>query len=718
MPDLKEGTQPVSRKLRFDVFEVDRYSGELRKYGVRIPLQSRPFQALVFLLQHANDVVPREELQKHLWPADVFVDFEHGLNTAIRKIRRALNDDAANPRFIETVGRLGYRFLVPVEIQDTVPSAQRPATTPVADILPTSSPQVAALREPVVSETTKPGRWRSVGWSLAASLFILVLLLAYYSRPEMPRPRISRAVQLTKSGGVRAREPLFTDGPRLYYQLTGPLASDWELRQVLLNGNEDTPAGVPAGRFRIHGLSPDDTEFLATSFIDGQSTVWTVPVSGGSPHRIGNLIADDISWSHDGKWFAYAQADQLFLAKPDGTSSYRLTKVPEGSSSIDHVRWSPDDRRIRFTVITPTTRALWEIGADGSNLRKMQFPWPGREMECCGEWSRDGRYFVFKSQREQISNLWALEEKADWWRRTNPDPVQLTFGPVNYYEPLPSRDGHSIFATGVEPSGELVRYDAGRKDFVPFLDGRSWAHLAFSRDGQWMAYVAYPEGTLWRARSDGTEQLQLTFPPLQAGAPRWSADGERIAFHAIEPGQVWKDYLISAQGGNPDPFPEEAASQSSPDWVPDRDALTYSRDNAAANHALYIFDRRSGHTEKIAGSEGLYGPLWSPNGRFLMAVDVPADRLVLVDLTSGKRTPIAASVQWPAWSPDSKYIYFARFGVNSIFRVRVPDGKEEKFLSLPFRVAPWPFTVAQDGSVVLLREHGRYNVYALSLAPG
>jgi Tol biopolymer transport system component len=529
---------------------------------------------------------------------------------------------------------------------------------------------------------------------------------------------MSRVVQLTKSGGVRAREPLFTDGPRVYYQSTGPLASDWQLRQVLLNGNEDTPAGVPTDRFRIHGLSPDDTEFLATSFVDGQSTVWTVPVSGGSPHRIGNLVADDISWSHDGQWFAYAQSDQLFLAKPDGTASHLLARVPEGSSRIDHVRWSPDDRRIRFTVITPTTRALWEVGADGGNLRKMQFPWRGKEMECCGEWTHDGKYFVFKSQREQISNLWALEEKAGWWRRANPDPVQLTFGPVNYYEPTPSRDGRTIFATGVEPSGELVRYDADRKDFVPFLDGRSWAHLAFSRDGEWMAYVAYPEGTLWRAHSDGTEQLQLTFPPLQVGAPRWSADGERIAFHAIEPGQLWKDYLISAQGGNPEPFPEEAESQSSPDWVPDRDALTYSRDNAAANHALYIFDRKSGHSEKISGTEGLYGSLWSPNGQYLIAEDVPADRLVLVDLKSGKRTQIAgAAVQWPSWSPDSKYIYFARFGVNSLFRVRVADGKEEKFLSLPFRVAPWPFTVIPDGSVVLLRENGRYNVYALSLTP-
>ncbi len=119
MPHLQDDTKPTGGKLRFGVFEADPRSGELLKYGVRIPLQRRPFEALLFLLQHANAVVTREELQKHLWSSDVFVDFDHGLNTAIRKVRRALNDDAGEPRYIETVGRLGYRFLLPVEIQQT-----------------------------------------------------------------------------------------------------------------------------------------------------------------------------------------------------------------------------------------------------------------------------------------------------------------------------------------------------------------------------------------------------------------------------------------------------------------------------------------------------------------------------------------------------------------------------------------------------------------------
>jgi Tol biopolymer transport system component/DNA-binding winged helix-turn-helix (wHTH) protein len=713
--------QRRDEKLRFDVYEADPRSGELRKHGIRIRLEDRPFRALLILLSHANELVTREELQKRLWPSDVFIDFDHGLNTVVRKIRRALNDNADEPRFIETVGGRGYRFLARVEQQSGLAPQQPAAESPVPKpfIVPQVAQEAAVPAERASPEIKRTyfGRRRAI---LAITASALVLLLAYVLRPAMRLPQVGRIVQLTKSGLAWHQEPLYTDGPRIYYQSVGPQASNWQLRQILLNGNEDTPAGVPAVRFRIRGLSPDDTEFVAISHGE-PSAVWTLPVANGSPRRVGNLVADDIAWSHDGNTFAYAQGYQLFLAKADGTSSRSLTSVPVDSGrivseGIDHVRWSPDDRQLRFTLRTTTTQALWEVGADGRNLHELRFPWPGKEMECCGEWTRDGRYFVFKSNREGISNLWALEEKSDWWRRPTREPVQLTSGPMNYYEPIPSRNGKSIFAVGAQPSGELVRYDAERKEFVPFLGGRSYAQLAFTRDKQWMAYVDYPEGTLWRARSDGTEQLQLTFPPLQTGTPSWSRDGKRIAFFAVQPGQLAKDYVISAEGGNPEPFPPEPLSQQGPNWMPGGDSLIYCRAYGAENPGLYQYDLRSGRSEKIPGTDGLYGAVWSPDGRYLSAVDAATDVLLLVDLKTGKRTKITGPARWPTWSADSQYLYFTRDGIKWILRVRVPDGREEQFLELPFRVSPWPFTLAPDGSFILLREHGRYDVYALSLS--
>src|SRR5438128_12611288 len=109
-------------RLRFGVFELDLRAGELRKRGLRIRLQQQPFQVLAMLLERAGQVVGREELQKALWPADTFVDFDHGLNRAINKIREALGDSAESPRFVETVARRGYRFLAEVRVADPAPA--------------------------------------------------------------------------------------------------------------------------------------------------------------------------------------------------------------------------------------------------------------------------------------------------------------------------------------------------------------------------------------------------------------------------------------------------------------------------------------------------------------------------------------------------------------------------------------------------------------------
>jgi len=127
----------TSIRLRFSVFEVDLRAGELRKRGLRIRLQEQPFQVLAMLLERAGEVVTREELQKKLWPVDTFVDFDHGLNKAINKIRDALGDSAESPRFVETVARRGYRFLAEVK---------------GADAAPVGSPECAGINRHVVGD--------------------------------------------------------------------------------------------------------------------------------------------------------------------------------------------------------------------------------------------------------------------------------------------------------------------------------------------------------------------------------------------------------------------------------------------------------------------------------------------------------------------------------------------------------------------------------------
>jgi DNA-binding winged helix-turn-helix (wHTH) protein len=122
---MKELTTPP-RPIRFGVFEVDLRSGELRKQGLKIKLQDQPFEVLAMLLEHPGELVTREELQKQLWPKDTFVDFEHSLNTSVKKLREALGDDADNPRVVETLHRRGYRFIYPVEGAPVAPAGDCP----------------------------------------------------------------------------------------------------------------------------------------------------------------------------------------------------------------------------------------------------------------------------------------------------------------------------------------------------------------------------------------------------------------------------------------------------------------------------------------------------------------------------------------------------------------------------------------------------------------
>jgi DNA-binding winged helix-turn-helix (wHTH) protein len=170
-------------RVRFGVFELDLRTGELRKRGLRIRLQEQPFQVLAMLLQKPRELVTREELRQRLWTADTFVDFDHGLNKAINKIRGALGDSAASPRFIETVARRGYRFIAEVGSVETVPLATSTlATSPLAkpDVLPPPDRGQLVVAEPTASHTRVDGRlvWTISGVALALVSAVGWIMLA------------------------------------------------------------------------------------------------------------------------------------------------------------------------------------------------------------------------------------------------------------------------------------------------------------------------------------------------------------------------------------------------------------------------------------------------------------------------------------------------------------------------------------------------------------
>ena len=143
--------------------------------------------------------------------------------------------------------------------------------------------------------------------------------------------------------------------------------------------------------------------------------------------------------------------------------------------------------------------------------------------------------------------------------------MQLTSGQLNSLSPVPSPDGKKLYVIGQKLRGELAHYDSKAHQWLPYLSGISAECVSFSRDGQWVAYSTFPEGALWRSRIDGSDRLQLTLSPMQALQSSWSPDGKRIAFMGRSPGGYWRIYLVSSEGGAPEPLlPEENAMKLTP----------------------------------------------------------------------------------------------------------------------------------------------------------
>jgi WD40 repeat protein len=407
----------------------------------------------------------------------------------------------------------------------------------------------------------------------------------------------------------------------------------------------------------------------------------------------------------------------------DGTGDHQLATA---RGDITDLAWSPDGGRIRLTV----DDALWEITSAGENLHPMLPDWKGPLGQCCGRWTPDGAFYLFLAGGNNevgptlggFEQIWTLDERRGLLRRASREPVQLTSGPIRWWQPVPSRDGERIFATGTTPRGELVRFDSKSNEFRPFLGGISAESVSFSRDGSQIAYVTYPDGILWRAKADGTERGQLTSPPLYPELCRWSPDGTQILFTAKRGVSRYAIYTVAAQGGSPQPVipTDDGMGQVDGNWSPNGHRIVYHVDP----HAVYILDIDTGQATKIAGGDGLWSPRWSPDGSYIAAMTSGGTATIkLFDLQAQRWSTLTENTGpwgYPTWSHDGKYIYALNFrGKPSVQRVSVPDGKLTPVvdLSTVHLIGSTLFWFGLDPNDVplTLRDNGTSDIYALTL---
>jgi len=537
---------------------------------------------------------------------------------------------------------------------------------------------------PSASPATKSKRlWP---WAVGVASLLAVVALILYLLP-VAAPKVTATTQITHDGYPMGN--MLTDGARVYVTQFRP--EGLVLAQVSVVGGETSANPTPVKSMTIHDISADHSQLLVGNVVPTGSRVtplWIVPLPAGSPHRLGNITASAAAWSRDGRLLVFIKDSDLFLANADGSDPHLLISVPGIPFAP---RFSPDGTRIRFSTLSPdNTSALWEVRTDGSKLHPLLPGWRTPTNEGTGRWTEDGRYYLFDSSTPSASNIFALRESTGLLGKSSPTPFQLTTGPIFYSFAIPDLSGRKVFVEGSQPRAELVRYDGKTKQFLPFLGGVSASDVAFSRDGKWITYSAVPDLTLWRCRVDGSERLQLTYPPAVASLPVWSPDGSQIAFISAQAGKPWKIFLVSAQGGSPEELLPENIGENDATWSPDGSQLAFGRVASLSTTQIdiQVVDMKTRKASSLPGSSGLFSPRWSPDGRYLAAISAEGShQLMLYDFKTQKWSEWLAeadNVNYPTWSADSRAMFYDSFATDNpkCHRIKLGEHKPEEVFSL------------------------------------
>jgi Tol biopolymer transport system component/DNA-binding winged helix-turn-helix (wHTH) protein len=616
------------RVIRFGVFELDLHATELRKAGARLNLPTQPFQVLTLLLERPGELVTREELRRRLWPDGTFVDFEHGVNAIVNRLRETLGDSADRPRFIETVPRRGYRFIAPVDngLKDGSAAHPRP-----------SGWRASRLMLPAVV----------IALAIGAAVSLYVYGLWPLSRPPM------RATPLTSLPG-QERYPSFSpDSNQIAFAWDGGNGDNQDIYIKVVG------AGVPL-RLTTHPAadqkpvwSSDGRHIAFVRLAEEGGGLFMIPALGGPERKIGSMVpehewAAGPSWSPDGKLLAFSEKPEaqaplsIFLSSIESLERRKLTSPPVGSVGDCAPAISPDGGRVAFIRVSAAGGVFLVPVAGGEPTRVTREHNPFCERLA---WTADGRELVFSTSAsggapESSSSLWRVSASGG-------TPERLTVGGDNAANPAISSRGNRLAYEQRSQNINIWRIDvptatqSSRSATKLIASTRVEACPQFSPDGTRIVFASDRTGSdeIWVSDTAGSNLVQLTsFGGPMAGTPRWSSDGRRIAFDGD-----WGIHVIDVDGGR-----SRRVASDTPDGV----VPSWSRDG----RWIYFASTRTGRLE-----------VWK----------VPAAGGQAVQIT--KRGGFAAFE-----SQDGKTLYYAKgIDIDGLWSVPVNGGHEAPVLDFP-----------------------------------
>ncbi len=657
-------SRSVPVRAFFGQFQLDLVTGELRgQNGSCVRIQQQPLQVLRLLLEANGRVISRDELRAALWPQETFVDFEHSVNTAVKKLRKALEDSVQNQKFVETVPKVGYRFLAPVEWATETSNNHPPRTDVPSPITDERASQPEAAKPLWLSRSVL-----AIAFMAAGTIALLLLYRSPLLRSKAPEPSISLAVT---SVGEKYSPSLSPDGKQLAFAWNGGTGLHFSIYVKLL-GTEEPLRLTRRESIDFNPVWSSDGHYIAFCRIEKSDTgIYIVPSLGGAERKIRDTHWEErdfdqvfwyfgrLSWSPDGKLLAFSdrtssnEPTSIYLLSLDSLSTRRVTSpgLPGDYNPV----FSPDGRTLAFNRGSQGVTSIYTMPVAGGQERRLitgsQFGWGLA-------WTSDGRDIIFgrAGWLAKFGWLWKVSARGG-------EPQRLQFGQEGT-EPF-IRGSRLVYARQVSNLNIWRKQLDSKHSSLPadrFLSSTAIeSGPQYSPDGSSIAFESTRSGSyeIWMCRSDGTNLVQLTHFNNVTGTPRWSPDGRQIAFDSRAPGNA-DIFVMDSQSGPPRQLTKETSADVIPSW---------SRDG----RWIYFASARSGPWEvwkmPSAGGpaaqvtrHGGHGAFESPDGKFLYYTKYPAvSGIWRMPTSGGEETLVVAGVEpesWGYWAVVEKGIYY------------------------------------------------------------
>jgi Tol biopolymer transport system component/DNA-binding winged helix-turn-helix (wHTH) protein len=700
--------------VHFGVFDADLRTHELRKHGTRVKLPRQSFQILQMLLSRPGELVTREELQNALWPADTFVDFDHGVNNAVKRIRAVLGDSAEAPHWIETLPRLGYRFIGPVE----APSNGHSSTNGTNGTLN----HATAIATPLIPDA--PSR-RTIKWWLwagSAGLLLLVALGAFRRLHLSGSTDSLRIVPFTSYPGFEFAPTFSPDGNQIAFSWTGEEPSEgFDLYVKVVGTETPVPLTHNPSTFLIPAWSPDG-RFIAFSRLKrgspADSGIFVIPSVGGTEIKLADLntqkhmFEGGIAWGPDSQSLIYTDsadgefASRLALVNIQTRERRTLARPGPRCTGMGLAQFSPDGRALASACVI--TFGLGELYVQ---------PWPTgqprRILAAKGDfegvtWSEDGRSLIYALGR----NLWRIQARGG-------TPERLWFG-QGALTPSVARTGSRMAFTHAEksidlwkvPMGEAARNTAPAR-LVP--SNLAQQNPRYSPDGSKIAFESTRSGNpeVWVCDADGSHLVQLTsFGGPLTGTPNWSPDGKQIVFDSRASGRP-ELYIIDAQGGKPRLFPTNPGGGSIPYWSHDGQWIYYSSEDPSGASQLFKIRVDGGKALRLTSESGFISQESVDGKRLYYSRLSESTELWSVSTEGGdeRRVEGLPTFAWPAWdvTPTGIYYFDSIQPDSTVLFYDFRTKRSTKAVKLVGSPAPFVMglSVAPDGSNLLYSREDR-----------